>query len=608
MRKLLLILILLGGVVTSYSQEALSSLDSMNATSSAQKTIELLVAQRVARMSDSIQQAAIESSITQSRTASEKAKLEIELYKLKSKDSIRMEALRVQIDSARRGAIGYPYTLGMDTICLIYTANGSFTAQERAQTNSRKLEEVAQVYISSDSLTIRSDESLTQILFGEKVLISITASDAMWMQKRAGELAVDYRDKMVAAIKKYQYERSWSTIFRQVGLSLLVLIGCGVVVWLIAFLFRRKVNPFMNSKQDIWFKGLKIRTYEILDSGRELALIQFVVKIFKWFLTLLAIYIALPLLFNIFPFTQRLANTLIGWILNPIKKIFIGIWHYIPDLLTIVVVLFVMRYVLKSIKVLADEIQQGKLVIPGFYPDWAHTTYSLVRILVYILTFISIFPYLPGSDSKVFQGVSVLVGVIFSLGSTSVISNMMAGLVITYMRPFLKGDHVKIGDVMGDVLEKTPFVTRIKTYRKEIVTIPNAQILSGNVINYSTTAREEGGIAFSTTITIGYDVDWRKVHSMMIEAALRSDLIIKDPAPYVLQTSLDDSYVSYQLCAYSITPQKQARVYSELNQNIQDVFNENNVEIMSPLYRAVRNGNPTTVPPATEREPEEQTN
>lgn len=597
MKRLLLILIFIGGVLASYCQDPSSALDSLNATSSAQKTIELLVSQKVARISDSIQQAAIESSITQSRTAGEKAKLEVELYKLKSKDSIRMAALRVQIDSARRGAIGYPYLLDMDTICLIYTANGSFTAQERAQTNSRKLEEVAQIYLSSDSLSIRSDESLTQILFGEKVLISITAADAMWVQKSAEELAADYRVKMVRAIEKYQYDRSWSTIFKQIGLSLLVILGCGVVVWLIAFAFRRKVGPFVISKKDVWFKGLRIRTYEILDSGRELALIQFVIKIFKWFFTLLAIYIALPLLFNIFPFTQRLANTLIGWILNPIKKIFLGIWHYIPDLLTIIVVLFVMRYVLKSIKVLADEIQQGKLVIPGFYPDWAHTTYALVRIFVYILTFISIFPYLPGSDSKVFQGVSVLVGVVFSLGSTSVISNMMAGLVITYMRPFLKGDHVKIGDVMGDVLEKTPFVTRIKTYKKEIVTIPNAQILSGNVINYSTTAREEGGIAFSTTITIGYDVDWRKVHSMMIQAALRSDLIIKEPAPYVLQTSLDDSYVSYQLCAYSITPERQASVYSELNQNIQDVFNENNVEIMSPLYRAVRNGNPTTIPP-----------
>ena len=211
------------------------------------------------------------------------------------------------------------------------------------------------------------------------------------------------------------------------------------------------------------------------------------------------------------------------------------------------------------------------------------------------------FPYLPGSDSNIFKGVSVFVGVIFSLGSTSAISNVVAGLVLTYMRPFKIGDHIKIADTLGNVIEKTPFVIRVKTKNNEIVTIPNSTVLSTSVINYTTTAQDQG-IIFNVSITIGYDVPWRKVHQMMIEAALRSDYIVKEPKPYVLQTSLDDFYVSYQLCAFSQTPDKQAVIYSELNQNIQDVFAENDVEIMSPHYKAIRNGNASTIPHSEKNE------
>lgn len=603
MNKLSILLTIAFSILTlgGRAQDSDLKTDTLQATVSAQKAVELLVAQKVARLNDSIQIASIELGIENSKTVAEKRKLEAQLRYLEAKDSIKMAALRTRIDSARNGAIGYAVCLGYDTICLIYTSNGSFTAEERATTNSNKLETAASVYLPTDSLVIRSDESLTQILFGDNVLITITAVDALWAQKSASELSQLYRERMLAAIAKYQHERSLSTILTQIGLSLLVIFGCMVLVWTIGWIFRKKLNPYLTSKKDIWFKGWKFRSYEIMDSQRQLNMILFMAKIFRWFTTIIIIYIALPLLFSIFPFTQRLANTLLDWVWNPVRSILLGIWHYIPNLLTILVILLIVHYILRWFKILAREIQKGNIDIPGFYPDWAHTSYSLLRFLVYVLTFIFIFPYLPNSDSKVFQGVSVLVGVIFSLGSTSLISNMMAGLVITYMRPFLKGDHVKIGDVTGDVLEKTPFVTRIKTYKQEVVTIPNAQILSGNVTNYSTTAREDGGVIFSTTVTIGYDVEWRKVHSMMIQAALRSDLVLKTPAPYVIQTSLDDSYVSYQLCAYTLNPQKQSRVYSDLHQNIQDVFAENNVEIMSPAYRAERNGNKSTIPVVSEK-------
>jgi small-conductance mechanosensitive channel len=206
-----------------------------------------------------------------------------------------------------------------------------------------------------------------------------------------------------------------------------------------------------------------------------------------------------------------------------------------------------------------------------------------------------IFPNLPGSDSAIFKGVSVFVGLLVSLGSSSAISNVVAGLVITYMRPFTLGDRITIGSVTGDVVEKTLLVTRIRTIYNELVTIPNAAVLSGNTTNFSSEAQERGYIVH-TTVSIGYDAPWKDVHAALIEAAGRTTGMLTEPTPFVLQSSLDDFYVSYQLNGYTQSPSRQALLRSELHQHIQDVCNERGIEIMSPHYRAARDGNTTTIP------------
>jgi small-conductance mechanosensitive channel len=172
---------------------------------------------------------------------------------------------------------------------------------------------------------------------------------------------------------------------------------------------------------------------------------------------------------------------------------------------------------------------------------------------------------------------------------------MVAGLVITYMRPFRVGDVIQLGEFKGEVVEKNLLITRIKTPKNEEITIPNAAVLAGQSINFSVAARAEG-LALYTTVTIGYDVPWQKVHDMLVEAAKRTNGVIETKAPFVLQTSLDDFYVSYQLNAFTQKPMEIPAIYSALHAHIQDVFNENGIEIMSPHYRAARDGNTTTVP------------
>jgi small-conductance mechanosensitive channel len=208
-----------------------------------------------------------------------------------------------------------------------------------------------------------------------------------------------------------------------------------------------------------------------------------------------------------------------------------------------------------------------------------------------------IFPYLPGSGSPAFQGVSVFIGVLFSLGSSSAIANMVAGMVITYMRPFKIGDRVKIGDITGDVVEKTMLVTRIKTPKNEDITVPNSTVLLSSTTNYSTHTRQNNaGLIVHTTVTIGYDIPWKEVHKALIYAARNNELVDKEPEPFVLQTSLDDFYVSYQVNCYTREANKLALVYSLLHQSIQDSFNEAGIEILSPHYRNQRDGNHTTIP------------
>lgn len=310
---------------------------------------------------------------------------------------------------------------------------------------------------------------------------------------------------------------------------------------------------------------------------------------------LLQLLITVPLLFAIFPQTKGLAYQIFSYIWNPIKNILVGIVDYIPNLFAILIICFAVKYLVRLVHYLSREVEAGRLKFGGFYPDWAMPTYHIIRFLLYAFMIAMIYPYLPGAKNGVFQGISVFVGLIISLGSSTVIGNVIAGLVITYMRPFKLGDRIQLNDTTGNVIEKTPLVTRIKTPKNEVVTIPNSFIMSSHTVNYSASAREYGLIIHSE-VTIGYDVPWRQVHQLLIEAALNTPGVIDDPRPFVLETSLSDWYPVYQINAYIREADKLAQIYSDLHQNIQDRFNEAGIEIMSPHYMAMRDGNESTIP------------
>lgn len=548
------------------------------------------------RILDSLQKIELQKKIDQLRETNsfEKRRLEFELSQLASKDSLRRVVEKRQIDSLKKTLVGYPVVPFADTLLTIYIKSGSSTPKERAANFARKVQALYKDdFLDVDSILLDESDYTVDIVVGDVIITSISDMDAQWEGRSKLEIAKDYQGRIKEAIIKEREERSFMKMLSRTGLVLLITSLIGLLIFGIGKLYRYAERLIIAQKNKR-IKDLTIKDYTLVSSKQGLRLVLSALNFLKWALIFLLLFLTLPLVFSVFPFTQSWAERLFSMVWAPFRSLFVAIWNYFPNLITILVIYFVMKYFIRMVKYIFGEIDNGKLEINGFHRDWAMPTFSIVKFLLYAFMLILIFPLLPGSDSNIFKGVSVFIGILFSLGSSSAIANMVAGLVITYMRPFKIGDKIKTGGVTGTVIEKTLLVTRLRTILNEEITIPNSAILSGNTTNYSTFS--ETGIIVHVSVSIGYDVPWKKVHDALLEAALKIDVILKDPAPFVLQTSLDDFYVSYVLNVFVSQPGLEDDVKSQMNQHIQDVFAEKKIEIMSPHYQAKRDGNESTIP------------
>lgn len=342
--------------------------------------------------------------------------------------------------------------------------------------------------------------------------------------------------------------------------------------------------------------SLRLQSLELLPADRLLEWLRAAVGFLYWVCAGLIVYFYLPTILQIFPWTRGLSDRLFGYALDPVSALLSAVTGYIPNLVFIIVVVFMVHHFLRFVHMVFREVGRGRVSFPGFHPEWAEPTFQIARFLVWAFALVIVFPYLPGADSPAFKGVSVFVGVLFSIGSSAAVSNVVAGTILTYMRPFRIGDRVKIADSVGDVVERTLLVTRLKTIKNEYITIPNASVLTGQIVNY-TRSEEEEGLILHTSVTIGYDAPWRKVHDLLVAAAKATPNIVAAPPPFVLQTALGDFSVRYEVNAYTDAPALMAQTYSGLHANIQDQFNEAGIEIMSPTFQVRRNEPTSTLPP-----------
>ena len=558
-------------------------------------TLGTMVAQK--SDTDSLHLLKIKEDLETSRLNEANLRMEIEQMKLKydAADSLKLAKQRLRIDSLRRMTPGIPVIVEGDTLYYLFAKRGGHTPQQRAEMNAAAITELGKRFnLQPDSVYIESSDIVTDLMYGNKVLSSFTDQDVLWEGCSRDQLAAAKRKVIVDKLKVMKDEHSLWQLGKRVLYFILVIVGQFLLFKLTIWLFN-KLKARIQRLKDTKLKPISIQDYELLDTQKQVNLLVFLASLLRYAVMLLQLILTVPLLFAIFPQTKDLAYKLFSYIWEPIKSIFLGIVEYIPNLFTIFVIWLAVKYLVRLVRYLASEIQSERLKIGGFYADWAMPTFHIVRFLLYAFMIAMIYPYLPGSKSGVFQGISVFVGLIVSLGSSTVIGNIIAGLVITYMRPFKLGDRIKLNDTTGNVIEKTPLVTRIRTPKNEVVTIPNSFIMSSHTVNFSQSARDYGLIIHSE-VSIGYDIPWRKTHQLLIEAALNTPGVVDDPRPFVLETSLQDYYPVYQVNAYIKDANQLAQVYSDLHQNIQDRFNEEGIEIMSPHYIATRDGSETTIP------------
>ena len=510
-------------------------------------------------------------------------------------DSIARVQRQQRIDSLRKITPGSPLIVEEDTLLILYARSGGMLPEARVKAAAEIIESLGRKLVfKTDTLYVFESEYTSDIMAGNTVVMSVTDTDALWQGKPRAQLAQEHmntiREKVIELHETYGLQKLiWRFVF-----AVLLIVVQMLLIKLTIWLFDRW-RPRVMQKVTDWLKPISMKDYELLNAHRQSVVFMFFYRVLRILCILLQLFISVPVLFSIFPETKTFTFTILGYIWDPVKDIASSLVGYLPNLFKIIVICICFRYLVKLLKYFSTEIASGRLKIDGFYPDWAAPTFYILRVLCYALMLVMIWPLLPSSNSAVFQGVSVFMGLIVSLGSTSIIGNVMAGMVMTYMRPFRIGDYIKVGDIVGEVIEKNVLVTRIRTRKNEIVTIQNSNMLSAQTSNY-TEAAKEFGIIVHTKVTIGYDVPWQQIKEIMENAALDTQGIKKNPKPFMLITALDDFYVEYEINAYTDNSATMPRVYSELHQNLLKRFFESGVEIMSPHIFARRDGIDTQMP------------
>ena len=492
---------------------------------------------------------------------------------------------------------GFPVTLAGVELFVVQERVGSFSAEVRAEAMTNRIRDIAgDPSISLSNFKVEDGEQSTNLVLDNQVIVTITDGDAKAARQSRQTLATTYHQTILDAIDQYRQERSPDFLLRGAIYTLVSAIALFLILLILGRLFPW-IYRIINSWQHTWIRPIRFQNLELISQERTTTLLIGVVKLIRIAITLVILYVFVPLILSFFPWTKRLGRVIFSQILDALGQMGQGFINYLPKICIVLVVGLIAFYTLRFVKPIFNEIERGTLPIPGFYPEWAGPTFNLFRVLIIALALIVAVPYLPGADSPAFQGVSLFLGVLFSLGSTSAVANVVSGVILIYTRAFQVGDRIRIADAVGDVVEKTLLVTRIRTPKNVLITIPNAAVLGGNVINFSASVRESHQpLVLHTTITLGYDVPWRKVYQVLMDAAQATEDILEHPQPFVLQTSLDDFYVSYELNTYTNQPGQIPQIYSRLHENLQDKCNEADIEILSPHYSAVRDGHQITIP------------
>lgn len=492
---------------------------------------------------------------------------------------------------------GFPVVL--DGELLFYVRQGIAgvtSAEERAAIITQRVRAIAaDATLAPDTIRAETEANQSVVLAGDTVLFTVRQDDVAAYGLSHPELADDAVERIRQGVIDYRDRRS----IRRIATSLAMTVLSTLAVFLVlrGILFgSSKLLTYIRQRREADSLTLQIQSVQVLGSGATSYLLGGLVRLLRPVLILLALYLYVPFVLSQFPATAAFGDSLLQDIAFRLSLLAQGFVAYLPELAMIGVIILVTYYVIEFARQVIIELGRHD-VYPWFYPEWVQPTIRLATLLIVAIALVIAGPYLPGFGSPAFQGISLFLGALLTLGSSSAVANALSGIILIYTRAFQLKDFIRINDVVGEVEDKSLFVTRVLTPKQETVTIPNASVLNSNVINYSAICRESRGhLLLYTTITLGYDLPWRKVHEVLIEAARATADVVSVPAPFVLQTALNDFNVSYELNAFTASPSKMPDIYSRLHQNIQDYCNAADIEILSPTFSALRDGNHSTIP------------
>ena len=499
-------------------------------------------------------------------------------------DSLRKAEQKHRIDSLRKVTPGVPLIIEGDTLLYIYTSLGGDDPAHRVEAVARKVTQIGKsLKLTTDSMHIFVSEYTDDVMCGEVVIVRVSDLDGLWNGMSRRDLAEEYLRILSAEIGRLHADYGLKAKLTGLGWAVFLIV-VQVLFFILTARFIRYLRHLIVEGVDGRMKPLVVKGYELMNIHQQKRILLFLTRVLQVFLVLLQLFISLPLLFSIFPETEKFTWNMINYVWSPLRDMVVSIVRYFPNLVKIVVIVYVVRWVLKGLRHLSNEIAAERLKIDRFYQDWARPTYQIVRIFIIAFTLVVIWPWLPGSESGIFKGVSIFVAALFSLGSTTTIGNLISGIIITYMRPFLVGDFVRIGDQEGEVVEENAFVTRLRDIKGNLVTVPNNSILSQQTVNYTAAARDGKGSIVHSSFTFTYHVPRETVESYLLEGAARCKLLEKNPKPFVLYTALEDFYTQYEINGYTKETARLFAVYSELHRNIIDVFHEHNLDPTSSHF------------------------
>jgi small-conductance mechanosensitive channel len=491
-----------------------------------------------------------------------------------------------------------PVLLSGEPVVWIATGVGHYTPEVRAARIAGRLEElVHDRSVRDPTVTVVSSEVSSELRVQGRLLMAVTDRDAQIMGVPRNVLAQEAARVFEAAIRAERLRYAPATLTRSAWQAALALLIVAVVLWLL-----RRAQRWARVRIERWCErrlhamGVRrLGEHRVRSMVRATGRLVFAVYVV---VALVVLDAFLTFALGLFPWTRAAASRLAEYAMTPVRAVVTALVDYLPNFFFLIVITAVFYGAIRIVNVIASQLKDGHVVLANFPAEWADPTRKIIRFLLVALGVVVAFPYLPASSSPAFTGVSVFLGVLVSLASSSALSNIIAGLVLTYTRAYRIGDRVQVGGTYGDIVASSLLVTRVRTIKNEEITIPNGIVLGNSVTNYSREAKTLG-LVLHTSVTIGYDAPWRTVHGLLIDAALATPGILREPAPFVWQTSLNDFYVTYEINAYTASAHDAPAIYADLHARIQDAFYAAGVEIMSPHYTSLRDGNTIAIPEAS---------